>query len=109
MGAALSLIRLQGVSNFECESGVGMLFAGFAAKALGPRRVERYSLVVRYGRFVGFSISCGAAGGVSRLRARPKGAALWNPAAFEKAGETFFCAPRTSLPLLFLLKKLPIQ
>jgi len=28
--------------------------------------------------------------GVSRLRARPKGAALWNPAAFEKAGETFF-------------------
>jgi len=27
--------------------------------------------------------------GVPRLRARPKGAALWNPAAFEKAGETF--------------------
>jgi len=48
-----------------------MLFAGFAAKALGPRRVERYSLVVRYGRFVGFSIYCGAAGGGSA----PAGAA----------------------------------
>jgi len=35
----------------------------------------------------------GAAGEVSRLRARPKGAALWNPAAFEKAGETFSYAP----------------
>jgi len=39
--------------------------------------------------------------GVPRLRARPKGAALWNPAAFEKAAETFFCASRASLqPLI---------
>jgi len=30
--------------------------------------------------------------GISCLRARPKGAALWKPAAFEKAGETFFRA-----------------
>jgi len=37
----------------------------------------------------------GAAWGVPRLWARPKGAALWNPAAFEKAGETFF--PRFAL------------
>jgi len=28
--------------------------------------------------------------GIPCLRARPKGSALWNPAAFEKAGETFF-------------------
>jgi len=37
--------------------------------------------------------------GVPRLRARPKGAALWNPAAFEKAGETFFALRA----LLFIL------
>jgi len=37
----------------------------------------------------------GAAWGVSRLRARPKGPALWNPAAFVKAGETFICASRS--------------
>jgi len=37
----------------------------------------------------------GAARGISRLRARPKGAALWNPAAFVKAGETFDCASRS--------------
>ncbi len=36
-----------------------------------------------------FLISYGTAGGVSRLRARPRGAAPWIPAAFEKAGETF--------------------
>ncbi len=28
------------------------------------------------------------------MRARPKGSALWNPAAFEKAGEAFNCATR---------------
>jgi len=32
--------------------------------------------------------------GISRLRARPKGFALWIPKAFEKACETFTCAPR---------------
>jgi len=31
----------------------------------------------------------GTAGGISRLRARPKGFALWKPTAFEKAGKTF--------------------
>jgi len=35
-----------------------------------------------------------------RLRARPKGAALWNPAAFVKAGETFACASRASIETL---------
>jgi len=42
----------------------------------------------------------GAARGISRLLARPKGAALWNPAAFVKAGETFVCASRSSFQLL---------
>jgi len=44
--------------------------------------------------------TCGAARGVSRLQARPKGAALWNPAAFVKAGETFVCASRSSFQCL---------
>jgi len=58
--------------------------------ALGPRRSERYSLAytVRVFRWVFGILRRGQ--GVPRLRARPKGAALWNPAAFEKAGETFF-------------------
>ena len=38
--------------------------------------------------------------GVSRLRARPMGSAPWNPAAFEKAGETFSCAPRSPVQTL---------
>jgi len=38
--------------------------------------------------------------GISRLRARPKGAALWKPAAFVKAGETFDCASRTPFETL---------
>jgi len=50
--------------------------------------------------------SCGAARGISRLRVRPKGAALWNPAAFVKAGETFSCASRsffqTSIHIILL-------
>ncbi len=42
----------------------------------------------------------GAAGGVPPLRRRPKGAALWTPATFEKVDETFICASRLPLPPL---------
>jgi len=38
----------------------------------------------------------------------PKGGAsplsLWNPAAFEKAGGTFFCAPRSPVQALIRIK-----
>jgi len=77
-----------------------MLFARFAAKAHKSRAVMAvirwlYGAVVPSG-FRTFAARPGARG-VPRLRARPKGSALWNPAAFEKAGETFFCASRASL------------
>jgi len=40
-----------------------------------------------------------------RLRARPKGSALWKPAAFVKAGETFFLRfARSSLNLHYYLE-----
>ena len=43
--------------------------------------------------------------GISRLRARPMGSAPWNPAAFEKAGETFSCAPRSPVQTLIRIVK----
>jgi len=57
--------------------------------ACGPRRNCRYLQCVWYGNFWLLIFDSGAVG-VPRLRARPKGTALWIPAAFEKAGETFF-------------------
>ncbi len=46
----------------------------------------------------GASVIAAAVGVVSRLRARPKGAALWIPEAFEKAGEIFAGAMRGRPP-----------
>jgi len=65
-----------------------MLFARFAAKALWGRAG---AAVIRSLH------GTAAALGFRSLSARPKGSALWIPAAFEKAGETFFCASRASL------------
>jgi len=49
----------------------------------------------------------GAAGRIPHLRVRPKGAALWNPAAFVKAGETFDCASRAFIQPLIRVFTVP--
>ncbi len=71
------------------------LFAAGAAKTLLGRAAFGGSLGLV--RFIVYFVSRRGQGSFAPCGARPKGAALWNPAAFEKAGETFFCAPRAAM------------
>jgi len=90
--------------EIECETGNGRLFARFAAKARWCRAVLTVFDICALRLFRRVFDFLRRGPGIPRLRAWPKGAALWNPAAFEKAGETFFCASRASVqPLIRIL------
>ncbi len=67
------------------------LFATYVAKALSGRATIysiAFAVIESVVRVFPFTVARLFLS-ISRLRARPKGAALWNPAAFEKAGEAF--------------------
>ncbi len=88
------------------------LFAAFAAKALSGRAKSHFIACAFIKWVFLFSLFAwrGLFGGISRLRARPQGSALWHPAAFEKAGEAFNCASRFPIPVrstLYILNQSP--
>ncbi len=74
------------------------LFATYVANALSGRAKFFLLLLPVSNKLFLSPVLLGAAlfWSVSRLRARPKGAALWNPAAVEQAGEA--CSLRYALP-----------